>query len=84
LHGLFVIPNEWTDEKKKAAFFEVMAVDQSLNLKYEAAGGEWGQMAVRVPFFKKKYGEKAHSLVKEMKRVFDPNNILNPANIDGL
>jgi glycolate oxidase len=84
LHGLFVIPNEWTDEKKKAAFMEVMAVDQSLNLKYEAAGGEWGQMAVRVPFFKKKYGEKAHSLVKEMKRVFDPNNILNPGNIDGL
>jgi glycolate oxidase len=84
IHGLFVIPNEWTDKKKKAAVLEVMEVDKRLNLKYEAAGGEWGQMAVRVPFFKEKYGEKAHNLVKQMKRVFDPNNILNPGNVDGL
>lgn len=84
LHGLFVIPNEWTDKKKRAAMMEIMEVDRRLNLKYEAAGGEWGQMAVRVPFFKKKYGEKAHSLIKQMKRVFDPNNILNPGNVDGL
>ena len=84
LHGLFVIPNEWSDAKKKAAFMEVMEVDRRMNLKYEAAGGEWGQMAVRVPFFRKKYGEKAYSLLKQMKSVFDPNNILNPHNIDGL
>lgn len=84
LHGLFVIPNEWSDAKKKAAFMEVMEVDRRMNLKYEAAGGEWGQMAVRVPFWRKKYGEKAYGLLKQMKAVFDPNNILNPNNIDGL
>jgi glycolate oxidase len=84
LHGLFVIPNEWSDAKKKAAFMEVMGVDSRMNLKYEAAGGEWGQMAVRVPFWRKKYGEKAYGLLKQMKAVFDPNNILNPNNIDGL
>jgi len=84
LHGLFVIPNEWSDAKKKAAFMEVMGVDRRMNLKYEAAGGEWGQMAVRVPFWRKKYGEKAYGLLKQMKAVFDPSNILNPKNIDGL
>jgi glycolate oxidase len=84
VHGLYVIPNEWTDGKKKAAMLEIMEVDKRLNLKYEAAGGEWGQMAVRVPFFREKYGEKAHTLVKQMKKVFDPNNILNPGNVDGL
>jgi glycolate oxidase len=84
LHGLFVIPNEWSDAKKKAAFMEVMGVDSRMNLKYEAAGGEWGQMAVRVPFWRKKYGEKAYGLLRQMKSVFDPNNILNPNNIDGL
>lgn len=84
LHGLFVIPNEWSDAKKKAAHREVMEVDRRMNLKYEAAGGEWGQMAVRVPFWRKKYGEKAYGLLKQIKAVFDPNNILNPGNIDGL
>jgi FAD/FMN-containing dehydrogenase len=61
-----------------------MEVDKRLNLKYEAAGGEWGQMAARVPFFREKYGEKAYSLVKQLKKVFDPNNILNPGNVEGL
>jgi len=84
LHGLFVIPNEWADKKKKAAVQEVMEAEKRLNLKYEAAGGEWGQMAVRVPFFREKYGEKAYNLVKQLKRVFDPNNILNPGNVEGL
>ncbi|MGA2464862.1 MAG: FAD-binding oxidoreductase [Thermodesulfobacteriota bacterium] len=84
LHGVFIIPNEWPDKKKKAAVLEVMRVERRLNLKYEAAGGEWGQMAVRVPFFREKYGEKAYSLVKQMKRVFDPNNILNSGNVEGL
>jgi FAD/FMN-containing dehydrogenase len=84
LHGLFVIPNEWSDEKKRAATMEIMGADRRLNLKYEAVGGEWGQMAVRVPFFREKYGEKTYHLLKSMKRVFDPNNILNPGNIDGI
>jgi glycolate oxidase len=84
IHGLFIIPTEWSDKKRKAAFFEVMELDKRLNLKYEAAGGEWGQMAVRVPFFREKYGEKAYSLMKQMKKVFDPNNILNPGNVEGL
>ena len=84
LHGLFVIPNEWTDKKKKAAILEAMEVDRRMNLKYEAVGGEWGQMGVRVPFFRKKYGEKAYQLLKEMKSVFDPNNILNSGNVDGI
>jgi FAD/FMN-containing dehydrogenase len=41
-------------------------------------------MGVRVPFFRKKYGEKAYQLLKEMKSVFDPNNILNSGNVDGI
>ena len=84
IHGVFIIPLEWPDKKKKAGILEAMEVDKRLNLKYEAAGGEWGQMAARVPFFREKYGEKAYSLVKQLKKVFDPNNILNPGNVEGL
>ena len=30
------------------------------------------------PFVKKEWGEKIYSLMKEVKHLFDPDNILNP------
>jgi len=83
LHGMFVIPKDMPNEERRRGLKELMKVEKEMNLKYEACGGEWGQMAHRIPFFKEKYGEIAYNLLKEMKRTFDPNNILNPGNLEG-
>ncbi|MBA7715909.1 hypothetical protein ES703_124967 [subsurface metagenome] len=77
-HPTFIIPVAWSDEEKAKAVDEMFSREAELNLKYGTAGGEWGQFAKRSPFFVKRYGEKAVQLVREVKKVFDPNNILNP------
>lgn len=84
LHGMFVIPKDMPDEERRKGMIEMMEkVDKEMVLKYEACGGEWGQMTHRVPFFKEKYGEIGYSLLKALKKAFDPNNILNPGNMEG-
>lgn len=84
LHGMWVIPKDMPDEDRRKGMIEIMEkVDKEMNLKYEACGGEWGQMTHRVPFFKGKYGEIGYSLLKALKKTFDPNNILNPGNMEG-
>lgn len=84
LHGMWIIPKDMSDEERKRGVIEVMEkVDKEMNLRYEACGGEWGQMTHRVPFFKAKYGEVGYALLKALKKTFDPNNILNPGNLEG-
>ena len=77
-HPTFVIPADWPAEEKAKAVDEIFAKEAELNVKYGTCGGEWGQFARRSPFFIKRYGEKAFQLVRGMKKLFDPNNILNP------
>lgn len=43
--------------------------------------GEHGDGIARTRFVKKQYGEKNHALFVDLKRVFDPHNILNPGKI---
>jgi FAD/FMN-containing dehydrogenase len=45
--------------------------------------GEHGDGYVRTPFLERLYGEKVYALFKEVKRIFDPQNILNPGKIVG-
>jgi len=77
-HPTYVIPVDWPAEEKAKVIDEMFFKEAEINLKYETTGGEWGQFARRSPFFVKRYGEKALQLVKAVKKVFDPNNILNP------
>ena len=77
-HPTFIIPVDWSAEEKARAVDEIFAKEAELNVKYGTCGGEWGQFARRSPFFTKRYGDKAFQLVKAVKKVFDPNNILNP------
>jgi glycolate oxidase len=77
-HPTYVIPVDWSDEDKAKVVIEMFEKEAELNLKYGTSGGEWGQFARRYPFFMKQYGEKAYQLVRGVKKVFDPNNILNP------
>jgi len=69
---------DWSVEDKANIIKEMFEKEAELNLKYGTSGGEWGQFAMRNPFFVKRYGEKALDLAKGMKKLFDPNNIQNP------
>ena len=77
-HPCYIIPQIWPAEKKAKAVDVMFEKEAALNIKYETTGGEWGQFVKRSPFFLKRYGEKAYQLVRGVKKVFDPNNILNP------
>jgi glycolate oxidase len=83
-HPTFVIPVDWPAEEKAKVVKEMFEKETELNLRYGTSGGEWGQFARRMPFFVQKYGDKAVKLMKEVKKVYDPNNILNPNVMQGV
>jgi len=78
LHPVYIFPADWSPEEKNKGIEEMFFKEAQINEKYETCGGEWGQFAKRTPFYKKRYGETMYQLVKDIKKVFDPNNILNP------
>ena len=77
-HPTYIIPVDWPAEEKAKVVDEMFFKEAEINIKYGTCGGEWGQFCRRTPFFFKRYGEKAFQLVRGMKKLFDPNNILNP------
>jgi len=83
LHPTFLIPRAWTKENKRKAVDELFDRETAINLKYDTCGGEWGQFSVRTPFFIQKYGETGYGLIKSLKSMMDPNNILNPGILEG-
>lgn len=82
-HPGVLIPREWDNEKKRQAINERFQRETELNLKYRTCGGEWGQFSKRTNFWRQRYGETSYELVRKMKAVFDPNNILNPGILEG-
>jgi glycolate oxidase len=83
MHPAVLIPRDWDDETKKRAVRERVQREGELNLKYRTCPGELGQFAKRQPFFVQRYGEHAYRIAKDIKRAFDPNNILNPGVLEG-
>jgi len=83
LHCLFAFPFEWDREKVKQLTQEIWALEKELQLKYGGVGGDWGWLPHRVPLYKEKYGEVSYGVIKKMKALFDPNNILNRGNLEG-
>ncbi len=77
-HPVFVFPADWTVEEKMKGVEEAFFKEGEINLKYGTCGGEWGQFARRTSFYRKRYGDRVYNLVKDVKKVFDPNYILNP------
>ncbi len=63
--------------------FEAIAEEVAdLVLKYGGAlSGEHGDGLVRSPFQEKMYGPVLYQAFRELKRAFDPNNLLNPGKI---
>jgi glycolate dehydrogenase FAD-linked subunit len=83
LHCLFAFPYSWSTEQMKQVVREIWKVEKDLNIKYDGVGGDWGQLPYRVPFYREKYGEVSYGIIKKMKQLFDPNNILNRGNLEG-
>ena len=83
LHGMWVNDAKWGEEKRKQAFKESLMLESEINLKWGCASGEVGQTAGRIPFLRARYGEHAYSMLLAMKKAVDPNNILNPGNVEG-
>jgi glycolate oxidase len=83
LHGMWVAPVSMAMEERAQIGREAVMLEGDINNKWGCASGEVGQTASRMPFFKKRYGMAAHEMLMNVKRAIDPNNILNPGNLEG-
>jgi glycolate oxidase len=83
LHGMWVAPVSMPLEERAKTSKQAVQLESDINLMWGCASGEIGQTASRIPFFKKRYGLAAHGMLVDMKRAVDPNNILNPGNLEG-
>ena len=83
LHCLFAFPHEWPIEKMKKVVGEIWNLEKELQMKYGGVGGDWGWLPHRVPLYREKYGETSYGIIKKLKQLFDPNNILNRGNLEG-
>lgn len=83
-HPTVVAPRDWDNEKKRELVNAGFEIEREMNLRYGTCGGEWLQFGKRTIFYKQRYGENAYTLVRKLKKVFDPNDILNRGILDGL
>ncbi|MFH1003616.1 MAG: FAD-binding oxidoreductase [Chloroflexota bacterium] len=79
LHLAYIFPKEMSDADKIKAMDEVSVREAEINLRFGTCPGEWGQFSrFRNSFYLARYGRKNYQLVKDIKKLFDPNDILNP------
>ncbi len=83
LHGMWVAPVSMPQAERMQIAKEAVQLEGDVNLMWGCASGEVGQTASRMPFFKKRYGMAAHTMLMNVKKAIDPNNILNPGNLEG-
>lgn len=83
LHGMWVAPVSMPVEKRLEIAKAAIKLESDINIMWGCASGEVGQTAARMPFFKKRYGMAAHKMMMAMKMAVDPNNTLNPGNLEG-
>lgn len=84
IHAYAFIPSkDIPNDIKKAVTLEVREKTEALNVKYGGCGGEWGITAQRTSFLKEKYGQAYYDFLVSLKKIFDPNNILNRGNLEG-
>jgi glycolate oxidase len=84
IHAYAFIPTkDIPDQVKKDVTMEVRNKTESLNARYGGCGGEWGLTSQRVGFLKEKYGQTYYDFLVNLKKTFDPKNILNRGNLEG-
>ena len=76
----FIIAQSFDDEAEVKKYKELMeAVERLVVDKYDGSlKAEHGTGRNMAPFVKKEWGEKAYGIMKEVKQLFDPKNLLNP------
>ncbi|MBN2034928.1 MAG: FAD-binding oxidoreductase [Deltaproteobacteria bacterium] len=83
-HPTLIVPRDWDNDKKRRIVDAEFEVEKEMNLRFGTCGGEWLQFGKRTRFFKERYGEKAFELVRQIKAIFDPKDILSRGILDGL
>jgi len=83
LHGLWCTPASWPLEKTLECRKEALLLEKEVNLMWGCASGEVGQTAMRIAFLRERWGEAAYMMLLDIKKAIDPNNILNPGNVEG-
>lgn len=83
-HPTAILPKDWDNAKKRRFVDAEFEIETEMNLRFETCGGEWAQFGKRTGFFRQRYGEKGYDLVRQVKRVFDPNDILCRGVLEGL
>ncbi|HPQ42586.1 MAG TPA: FAD-binding oxidoreductase [Syntrophales bacterium] len=83
LHCYLTYPHGWSDEKMKRFIDDIWNVEKELQLKYGGIGGDWGWFPYRLPLYRETYGDTSYEIIKKIKNLFDPNNILNRGNLEG-
>ena len=83
LHGLWCTPASWPLEKRLQCRKEGLLLEKEVNLMWGCASGEVGQTAMRIAFLRERWGEAAYRMLLNIKKAIDPNNILNPGNLEG-
>lgn len=69
-------------KEERELFFKITDDVATLVKKYRGSmSGEHGDGRVRAPFIQKMIGDHNYQLIKEVKKIWDPNNIFNPGKI---
>jgi glycolate oxidase len=76
-HPTVIVPRNWDDNKKRAVADAGFRIEKEMNLRFGTCGGEWLQFGKRTNFFKERYGSTSYDIVHRIKKLFDPNDILN-------
>ncbi|MGN1239168.1 MAG: FAD-binding oxidoreductase, partial [Muribaculaceae bacterium] len=76
----FIIAQDFHDDAEVKKYQGLMeAVEKLVVEKYDGSlKAEHGTGRNMAPFVKKEWGEKAYAIMKEVKQLFDPKNLLNP------
>ena len=82
-HVYRALPGGTPKAKELQSVKELRKLEKELTVKWGGIGGEVGQTASRISAWREKYGEEAYSVIVNIKKVLDPNNILNPGNLEG-
>jgi FAD/FMN-containing dehydrogenase len=83
IHAMWLTPAQWDAGKRAQCRREGRLLETEINLKWGCASGEIGQTGERISFFKERYGKAAYEMLQAIKKAVDPNNILNPGNLEG-
>lgn len=82
-HVTWAMPVGTPRAKELQAVKESRKLEKELTVEWGGIGGELGQTAGRISAWRAKYGEAAYQMAVSIKKAVDPNNILNPGNLEG-